>query len=62
MRGTFKNPNPGVKAGPLVLRGAGMLALGALVAPAAGLVALVAPSGDQPNECEPLLQQIRQGR
>lgn len=62
VRGTFKNPNPGVKAGPLVLRGAGMLALGALVAPAAGLVALVAPSGDQPNECEPLLQQIRQGR
>lgn len=62
VRGTFKNPNPGVKAGPLVLRGAGMLALGALVAPAAGLVALVAPSGDQPNECEPLLQQIRQAR
>jgi uncharacterized protein involved in outer membrane biogenesis len=62
VRGTFKNPNPGVKAGPLVLRGAGMLALGALVAPAAGLVALVAPSGDQPNECEPLLQQLRQGR
>lgn len=62
VRGTFKNPNPGVKAGPLALRGAGMLALGALVAPAAGLVALVAPSGDQPNECEPLLQQIRQGR
>ncbi|WP_070886166.1 AsmA family protein [Pseudomonas sp. D2-3] len=61
VRGTFKNPNPGVKAGPLALRGAGMLALGALVAPAAGLVALVAPSGDQPNECEPLLQQIRQG-
>ncbi|MBD9657469.1 AsmA family protein [Pseudomonas sp. PDM12] len=59
VRGTFKNPNPGVKAGPLALRGAGMLALGALVAPAAGLVALVAPSGDQPNECEPLLQQIR---
>ncbi|SHM66537.1 AsmA family protein [Phytopseudomonas punonensis] len=62
VRGTFKNPNPGVKAGPLVLRGAGMLALGALVAPAAGLVALVAPSGDQPNECEPLLQQLRQER
>ena len=62
VRGTFKNPNPGVKAGPLALRGAGMLALGALVAPAAGLVALIAPSGDQPNECEPLLQQMRQGR
>ena len=61
VQGTFKEPRPGVKAGPLVLRGAGMLALGALVAPAAGLVALVAPSGDQPNECEPLLQQLRQG-
>ncbi|SDI78194.1 hypothetical protein SAMN05216588_12477 [Pseudomonas flavescens] len=61
VRGTFKEPRPGVKAGPLVLRGAGMLALGALVAPAAGLVALVAPSGDQPNECAPLLEQMRQG-
>ncbi|UCJ18295.1 AsmA family protein [Pseudomonas sp. MM211] len=61
VRGTFKEPRPGVKAGPLLLRGAGMLALGALVAPAAGLVALVAPSGDQPNECAPLLEQMRQG-
>lgn len=60
VRGTFKEPRPGVKAGPLVLRGAGMLALGALVAPAAGLVALVAPSGDEPNECAPLLEQMRQ--
>lgn len=62
VRGTFKDPRPGVKAGPLMLRGAGMLALGALVAPAAGLVALVAPSGDEPNECAPLLEQMRQER
>ncbi|TBU76416.1 AsmA family protein [Phytopseudomonas daroniae] len=61
VRGTFKDPRPGVQAGPLALRGAGMLALGALVAPAAGLIALVAPSGDQPNECAPLLEQMRQG-
>lgn len=61
VRGTFKSPRPGVEAGPLVLRGAGMLALGALVAPAAALVALVVPSGDEPNECAPLLEQMRQG-
>lgn len=61
VRGTFKDPRPGVQAGPLALRGAGMLALGALVAPAAGLIALVAPSGDEPNECAPLLEQMRQG-
>ncbi|TBU88631.1 AsmA family protein [Phytopseudomonas dryadis] len=61
VQGTFKNPDAGVKAVPLALRGAGMLALGAFVAPAAGLLALVAPSGEQPNECAVLLQQMRQG-
>ena len=58
--GTLKNPRTGVKPVPLVLRGSGMLALGALVAPAAGLLALVVPSGDQPNQCAVLLQQMRQ--
>ena len=58
--GSLKNPRAGVKPVPLVLRGSGMLALGALVAPAAGLLALVVPSGDQPNQCAVLLQQMRQ--
>ncbi|WP_454254531.1 AsmA family protein [Pseudomonas sp. Marseille-Q8238] len=62
VRGSFKNPSAGVHATPLVLRGAGMLALGAVVAPAAGLLALVAPSGDQPNECESLLKQIQSSK
>lgn len=59
VRGTFKKPDAGVKSGPLLARGAGMLALGALVAPAAGLLALVAPSEEQPNQCEPLLKQMQ---
>lgn len=59
VRGTFKKPDAGVKSGPLVARGAGLLALGAFVAPAAGLLALVAPSNDQSNQCEPLLKRMQ---
>lgn len=62
VRGTFKQPAPGVEATPLALRGLGLVALGVAVAPAAGLLALVAPSnGDEPDQCAPLLRQI-QGR
>ncbi|MFN3771243.1 MAG: AsmA family protein [Ectopseudomonas guguanensis] len=62
VRGTFKQPAPGVQATPLALRGVGLVALGVAVAPAAGLLALVAPSaGDEPSQCEPLLQKIRGG-
>ncbi|MCY1390772.1 AsmA family protein [compost metagenome] len=63
VRGSFKKPDAGVKAVPLMLRGAGLLALGAVVAPAAGLLALVAPSaGNEPNQCKPLLEQIKLGK
>ncbi len=64
VRGPFKKPNAGVKTLPLLARGAGMLALGAIVAPVAGLVALVAPSGgsDQVNECAPLLEKMKAGK
>lgn len=62
VRGTFKAPSPGVQATPLALRGVGLVALGVAVAPAAGLLALVAPSsGDEPSQCEPVLRKI-QGR
>ena len=30
--------------------------------PAAGLLALIAPSGGEPNECTTLLQQMQQGK
>jgi uncharacterized protein involved in outer membrane biogenesis len=61
VRGTFKRPAAGVKGTPLALRGVGLLALGVAVAPAAGLLALVAPSsGDEPSQCAPLLRQVRE--
>ena len=60
VRGTLKNPNVGVQTGPLLARGAGAVALGAIAAPAA-LLALVAPShGDnRDNTCRTVLQQLR---
>lgn len=60
VRGSFSDPSPGVHAGPLALRGTGMLALGA-VAPAAALLALIAPSGEETSQCLELLQHMRTG-
>ena len=62
VRGTFAHPDAGVQAVPLLLRGAGMVALGVIAGPAAGLLALIAPSGGEPNQCAPLLQQMQQGK
>jgi uncharacterized protein involved in outer membrane biogenesis len=62
VRGKFIKPDAGVKAVPLLLRGAGMVALGVIAAPAAGLLALVAPSGGEPNQCAPLLEQMKEGK
>jgi uncharacterized protein involved in outer membrane biogenesis len=62
VRGKFIKPDAGVKGVPLMLRGAGMVALGVIAAPAAGLLALVAPSGGEPNQCAPLLAQMKEGK
>lgn len=63
VRGSFAKPSAGVQAVPLALRGAGMVALGVAVGPAAGLLALIAPSsGDEPNQCTPLLEQMKAGK
>jgi uncharacterized protein involved in outer membrane biogenesis len=62
VRGKFIKPDAGVKPVPLLLRGAGMVALGVIAAPAAGLLALVAPSGGEPNQCAPLLEQMKEGK
>ncbi|MGE7958500.1 AsmA family protein [Pseudomonas sp. NPDC089530] len=62
VQGKFSKPSAGVKAVPLMLRGAGMVALGVIAGPAAGLLALVAPSGGEPNQCAPLLEQMRSGK
>lgn len=59
VRGTFKNPQPGVKAGPLIARGAVAAALATLVTPAAALLALIsAPEGEQ-NQCRVILSQMK---
>ncbi|MDI3261645.1 MAG: AsmA family protein [Fulvimonas sp.] len=56
-RGTFKHPDVGVHGGPLLARGAGAAALGAAVAPAAALLALIAPShDDEADACRDVLQ------
>ncbi|PIJ50753.1 hypothetical protein BL250_09475 [Erwinia sp. OLTSP20] len=59
LRGTFKNPDAGVKPGPLIARGAAAVALGAVVAPAAALLALVSPSDNEDNQCTQVLQQMK---
>jgi uncharacterized protein involved in outer membrane biogenesis len=60
VRGTLKNPDVGVQKGPLLARGAGAVALGAVAAPVA-LLALIAPSHDNDgaNTCRSVLQQLR---
>ncbi|OOG45967.1 AsmA family protein [Rhodanobacter sp. C01] len=61
VKGTLKNPDVGVQKGPLLIRGAGAVALGVVAAPAAALLALVAPSHDNTNAntCSTVLEQMR---
>ena len=63
VRGTLKHPDVGVQKGPLLLRGAGAVALGAVAAPAAALIALIAPSHENEdsgeNTCRAVLMQLR---
>jgi uncharacterized protein involved in outer membrane biogenesis len=61
VKGTLKNPDVGVQKGPLLIRGAGAVALAVFAAPAAALLALVAPSHDTGNDntCRIVLQQLR---
>ncbi|MCX8958733.1 AsmA family protein [Erwinia psidii] len=59
VRGTFKNPDAGVEAGPLLARGVAAVALGAVVTPAAALLALISPSDNEQNQCTNVLQQMK---
>lgn len=59
VRGTFKNPDAGVKAGPLLARGAAAVALGTVLTPAAALLALISPSDNEQNQCTDVLKQMK---
>ncbi|MEO7149356.1 MAG: AsmA family protein [Rhodanobacteraceae bacterium] len=60
LRGTLKNPDVGVKKGPLIARTAGAVALGTVAAPLAALAALIAPSHQQDNHCAQWIAQMQQ--
>lgn len=59
VRGTFKSPDAGVKAGPLIARGAVAAALATLVTPAAALLALISPAEGEANQCRTILSQMK---
>ncbi|MBC7175956.1 MAG: AsmA family protein, partial [Klebsiella pneumoniae] len=59
VRGTFKSPQAGVKAGPLIVRGAVAAALATLVTPAAALLALISPAEGDSNQCRTILSQMK---
>ncbi|MBE1161705.1 AsmA family protein [Dyella acidiphila] len=63
VKGTLKNPDVGVHAGPLLLRGGGALALG-VIAPPAALLALIVPSRESShaNTCQQVLGDLRSGK
>ncbi|WP_110654266.1 AsmA family protein [Salinicola halimionae] len=59
VKGTFKNPSPGVDTGSLLARGAIGAFLGTVATPAAALLALVSPSADGKTPCNDFLSQIQ---
>lgn len=61
VRGTFKNPSPGVDAESLIARGAVGAFLGTVATPAAALLALISPSADETTPCNDFLSQIQTG-
>ncbi len=60
VRGSFLEPEVGVKKGPLIARGVGAVVLGVFAAPAAALIPLVATRRrDDPARCEQLLARMQ---
>lgn len=59
VRGTFKNPQAGVKTGAAGLPVVRYAALATLVTPAAALLALISPSEGEANQCRAILAQMK---
>jgi uncharacterized protein involved in outer membrane biogenesis len=59
VKGTLKSPDVGVQPGPLILRGAGAVAMGVFATPVAALLPLVAASKGAPdNTCATVLAEM----
>lgn len=59
LHGTYADPSPGVKPGPLIARGAAAVVLGVVGTPAASLLALISPTTGKSNQCQPVIERIK---
>ncbi len=59
VRGTFKNPQAGVKAGPLIARGAVAAALATLVTLSGGVTGTDLTFRREANQCRTILSQMK---
>ncbi len=60
VKGTLANPDVGVEAGKLIAKGAAAVVLGAIAAPVAALIPLIAPSHEEgDNRCKALLNRLQ---
>jgi len=59
VNGTYADPSPGVKPGPLIARGAAAVILGVVGTPAASLLALISPTKAKANQCGPVIARIK---
>src|SRR5690606_27395484 len=60
-RGTFKNPDVGVQAGPVAARAGAAVALGVIAAPLAALVPLLNVGTDEDSACSTVRDGGRDG-
>ncbi len=61
VKGTLADPDVGVEAGALIAKGAAAVVLGAVAAPAAALIPLIAPSHEEgDNRCEVMLSRLQE--
>jgi uncharacterized protein involved in outer membrane biogenesis len=55
IKGTFKAPKPGIKAGAPVARGAAAIALGVILTPLASVLAFIDPGTGEDVNCSALI-------
>jgi uncharacterized protein involved in outer membrane biogenesis len=61
-KGTFKDPDVGVQAGPLAVRAGAAVALGVVATPLAALLPLLNVGTNEANDCEPVVEDDADGK